>query len=168
MIGYFRYIIDYIIKIEVLDDINNDSALDKEHAVHSTKLFKVLSIVIWKTGKQINNVEMFRIGHIYTIFKWYSLNEELALFNYFGATIDEEIYLKNKSGVFRKYDDYGEIKKEYFHNNGIKEGTEKIYRDGDLIEENNYIGGKLNGKSISYLNGEEKVIYYCNYMIISQ
>lgn len=38
------------------------------------------------------------------------------------------------------------LKMEYFQNNGIKEGSyKKYYRNGKLMEECNYIDGKIRG-----------------------
>ena len=172
MTGYVRYLNDYIIQIEVLDHIDGiqpgPAIVDKEHAVHCTQLFKVVSILNWVTGEQINSVDRLKIGNIYDWFERYTLYEEGAIFNYYGSDSDEKIYLKKKSGVFTGYGYDGGIIKQYFHNNGIKEGVEKIYRDRKLTCENNYIGGKLNGKSTSYLNGEEKVTFYCDDVVVNQ
>lgn len=70
------------------------------------------------------------------------------------------------SGIVKLYDDYGNLKEEYFNNNGVYEGVRKQYnlywKKSDLRRdvyefvksyceyEYNYINGKLNGISIKY------------------
>lgn len=69
-------------------------------------------------------------------------------------------------GVVKLYDDYGNLKEEYFNNNGVYEGVRRQYnlywKKSDLRRdvyefvksyceyEYNYINGKLNGISIKY------------------
>ena len=68
------------------------------------------------------------------------------------------------SGIVKLYDEYGNVKEEYFNNNGIYEGVRKKYKlywkritDNvyDFVKsyceyEYNYINGKLNGIHIKY------------------
>ena len=60
------------------------------------------------------------------------------------------------------------LKKEYFENNGKKEGVYKEYNcDGTLYKECNYIDGKLNGICKKYgYDDDENVEDYCDSIYI--
>lgn len=58
-----------------------------------------------------------------------------------------------KNGLFKEYDDNGNLTSECFYKNGILNGPYKLYQDNELIESGTYVNDKKTGKVKAYLNG---------------
>lgn len=156
--GYHKYKNDYIIEIGVIKKIKDTyNIINKDTATYWTNKFKVLSITNWKTDNTLDEIDNYKINKIIEIDNEdlfsYNLSKELSICNFFDDRYDEEIYLKNKCGVYTNYHNNGQIYRTFFHNNGIEEGEYKEYTpDGKIKAERFYINGKKYGKSTIYHN----------------
>jgi antitoxin component YwqK of YwqJK toxin-antitoxin module len=159
-LGYHKYNNDYIIEIEVINKIDdNYNIINKLYATYWTNKFKIISITNWKNDEEYEKIDIYKINE--TIFidtdndfsklLDYHLIKELSICNYFDNKNDENIYLKNKCGVYKNYHNNGQIYKIYFHNNGIIEGEYKEYTCENILKSHRfYINGKKHGKSLFY------------------
>jgi len=160
IIGYSKYNNDYILEIEVINKIADSyEIINKEFATYLTDRFRVISITNWKSNEQLNEIDNYKINKIieinyngdYRKLLEYNLIKELSIYNYFNKNADEELYLKNKCGVYTIYHNNGQIYKTYFHINGITEGEYNEYTcDGTLKVHSFSINGKTHGKSTFY------------------
>ena len=74
----------------------------------------------------------------------------------------------NNTGIIKLYDDYGDLKTEFFHINGKINGDHHHNYYNNIIEKTTYVDGLKQGASIKYQDG--KIIerkYYLNNMLIS-
>lgn len=162
IIGYSKYNNDYILEIEVINKIADlYEIINKEFATYLTNKFKVISITNWKSNEHLNEIDNYKINKIIEIncnddntkLLDYNLIKELSIYNYFDKNEDEELYLKNKCGVYTIYHNNGQIYKTYFHNNGIEEGEYNEYTCDSVLKVNSFsINGKTHGKSTFYYN----------------
>ena len=168
-IGYRKYNDDYIIKIEVIKKIvDRYEIINKDTATYWTNKFKILSVTNWKTGEQLNKIDNYEADKIIEINNEdvfpYNLSKEIAIYNYFHYKNDEEIYLKNKCGLYTNYHNNGQIYRTFFHNNGIEEGEYKEYtQSGTIKAKRFYMNGKKYGESMIYHNNG--IIYILSYYV---
>ena len=164
-IGYLKYQYEYIIEIEVIDKtLNNEK--NNNTSIYWTHTFKILSITNWITNEKIQRIKHYETNKVFTRQFWsqgYHLSMELAICFQLTKTY-REIYLKNKIGVHTEYHDNGNIRINFFHNNGIIDGEFiKYYDDGKVKRKLYCINGKLNGECVYYdFNGKSETKYFEN------
>lgn len=151
-IGYTKYDSIYILEIEVIDKVLDDGKNNKT-SLNWALTYKILSNTNWITNEKIQRIEDLETDKLISnqlYCQGYHLSMELAIC-YELPKKYREIYLKNKTGVHTEYHDNGNIKIQFFHNNGIIDGESiEYYDDGKVKEKKHYINGKLNGKCVYY------------------
>lgn len=152
-IGYFADSeSQYLIKIKVIkkEKHNTDDDNNKQYKQYLASKYIILSITNYITNENITDSE-YEIDKENNNLRYYNIDPEVATCNNIYNQEDILEYLKNKSGMFRKYYTNGMVMSEYFHNNGIIEGESKAYTDfGKLYTVENYVNGELTCDHIYY------------------
>ena len=173
-IGYVKYMC-YIITIEVHTKTKIPLYLpihNLEYAYYKCDNFKVLKIDKIGSSDYIQNINYnaknnyinleINKTYKYNIDINYHINYKVAFDYNFMELKQYKLFENGYSGFYKIYTFSGLPILEYYHNNGIKEGGEKIYDiKGDLTRTIEWVGGKKNGYEITYHNNIEKTkIYY--------
>lgn len=128
---------DYIVTLEILDDIIHFPAYDDlteeeiNNSTYITKSYNVLKV-------QNFNGEIIDYPHLFPIINYYKTYERAQMQTtrnlYFEQFMEighnsSEFQTKKytTSGIYKDYDNWGVIKCEFYHNNGIIEGMVKHY-----------------------------------------
>ena len=160
---YMRYIKihRYIMKIELCSDsISNEDRNDIINpllAQYKTNKFKILEIEDMVTNELYDNVlKIYKINDIICRNINYYFSKECAFFelDYYFFTdsyqpLDKLYYLfyfnNQYTGIHKVWYDSGQLKEEFYHINGILEGTYTEYNENGMLK-NQYMFA--NGKII--------------------
>jgi len=159
---YMRYIKinKYIIKIELCDDsISNEdrnNIVNRLFAQYNTQKFKILEIEDMVTNELYNNVMNYKINDIINRNINYYFSKERAFYeldyDFFTdsyQSLDKLYYLfyfnNQYTGIHKVWFDSGQLKEEFYHINGILEGTYTEYNENGMLK-NQYMF--VNGKII--------------------
>jgi hypothetical protein len=150
----------YIIKIELCDDsISNEdrnNIVNRLFAQYNTQKFKILEIEDMVTNELYNNVMNYKINDIINRNINYYFSKERAFYeldyDFFTdsyQSLDKLYYLfyfnNQYTGIHKVWFDSGQLKEEFYHINGILEGTYTEYNENGMLK-NQYMF--VNGKII--------------------
>jgi antitoxin component YwqK of YwqJK toxin-antitoxin module len=149
----------YIMKIELCDDSISDedrnNIVNRLFAQYNTNKFKILEIEDMVTNELYNNVMNYKINDIiYRNINYYFSKErafyelDYDFFTYSYEPLDKLYYLfyfnNQYTGIHKVWFDSGQLKEEFYHINGILEGTYTEYNEnGMLINQYMLVNGKI-------------------------
>ena len=145
---------------------DDEEIIDKNNATYHIKDFIVISIENIISKIQLpeilyearNDNYILKVGESYEKkFIYYFMTYERALIEDFMKNKQYLLYPNGYSGIYKDYYDNGQIKKEFFHNNGKINGFLKIYYENKnnsvkIIQE--YIDGVKHGTYKKYHENE--------------
>ena len=131
---FVKKIFDFVNNLEVEEICYHDKIITKNNYI------KITSEILFDTYKEAFD-HNFMTNKDWTIFP----------FGYSG-TYKSYVYKSDGNYNYNKY-----VDEEYYHINGQKEGIYKKYNKNNLMQEFNYVNGKLHGNC-----------YYYNAMFINQ
>ena len=166
-IGYIKYL-DFIIKIEVLDNIKLDFDIVSKNvlnetgykfATYLTTHYKVILISHLVKNDIIHEKDLYKVNNVYYNNEFYYKLKEVAFFVNFMFYEQYNLFTNNVIDTYRNYWYNGELKEEYSHKNGIRKGKYKSYYiNGKMLEECEYNHDKKNGKYKKYHNNGKLMI----------
>lgn len=143
-------------------------------ATYKTNIFTIIRIETID-GQDVNKINKYEIDKSYVqdILFWFDHN---IAFNYKFIENKEYLLFENGySGIYKEYMTDGQLKKEFYHTNGLISGEYRLYEFNNTFVQCFYIDGRLHGITKRYFNnilkyeciydddkivGEEKTYYY--------
>jgi antitoxin component YwqK of YwqJK toxin-antitoxin module len=149
----------YIFTIELCDDSNHDESrtniIEPLYASYKTNKFKIIEIEDMTINKLVNNYCNYKIGDIIKKNIKYYFTRERAFLSfdeeYFEGAYEPldklyyiNFFINGYAGIHREWYESGQLREEFYHDNGVVNGDYiKYYENGKIEEEFKVINNKI-------------------------